>query len=121
MDIIKTKLQTQNTMSTCEKLEKLEKLESKIPNNNYNNTKQKQVPLNSFSTDFKPDCKPDHKIKYTNILSTVRIIHGEHGFFKGFFRGLTPRVMSNAPSCAVSWGTYEVVKHFLSSSRNYKS
>lgn len=32
---------------------------------------------------------------------------------KGFFKGLTPRIMSNSPACAISWGTYEVCKFFM--------
>ncbi len=54
------------------------------------------------------------EVKYKSIVSTMKAIYRENGFFKGFFRGLTPRVLSNSPSCAISWGTYEIVKHFLS-------
>ena len=40
-------------------------------------------------------------------------IYKENGIIKGFFKGLTPRVLSNSPACAISWGTYEVIKFSL--------
>ena len=91
MDNIKTKLQTQSTISICEKIDLLnnKKLETSI------------------------DCRSDNQIKYKNIFSTIRLIYKEDGFFKGFFKGLTPQLMRNSPSCAISWVTYEMVKHFL--------
>ncbi|AET39972.1 uncharacterized protein Ecym_5203 [Eremothecium cymbalariae DBVPG len=33
--------------------------------------------------------------------------------WKGFWRGLKPRVVSNMPATAISWTTYEFAKHFL--------
>ncbi|AMD19128.1 HBR227Cp [Eremothecium sinecaudum] len=33
--------------------------------------------------------------------------------WKGFFRGLKPRVISNMPATAISWTSYEFAKHFL--------
>lgn len=59
------------------------------------------------------DCKEEGDVKYRNIFSTVKSIYREHGFFKGFFKGLTPRILSNSPSCAISWVTYEIVKQTL--------
>lgn len=40
-------------------------------------------------------------------------IYNENGIIRGFFKGLTPRVLSNSPACAISWGTYEVIKYSL--------
>lgn len=94
MDNIKTKLQTQSTTSICEKIDLLS---------------DKKVIVDKPSI----DCKSETQIKYKNIFSTVRLIYKEDGFFKGFFKGLTPQLMRNSPSCAISWVTYEMVKHFL--------
>lgn len=115
MDNIKTKLQTQNTVSTCEKIdsmiEKLNKIDPK--NTNSGNYSLNTSNTSNFSTVNKTECNTEPKIKYKSILQTMKYIYREDGFFKGFFKGLTPRVISSAPSCAISWGTYEVVKHFL--------
>ena len=111
MDNIKTKLQTQNTISTCEKVDSMIK---DFELNNVKQTETKNKYASTFSTLQKPDCNTEPEVKYKSILSTAKYIMREDGFFKGFFKGLTPRIMSNAPSCAISWGTYELVKHFLS-------
>jgi hypothetical protein len=98
MDNIKTKLQTQAIKSSCEKFENINlNLDNKCDNNA---NKNKGV-LN------------ESEIKYKNITSTIRKIYTENGITKGFFKGLTPRVLSNSPACAISWGTYEIIKHFL--------
>jgi hypothetical protein len=55
----------------------------------------------------------ESNIKYKSIWSTAKLIYLENGGFKGFFKGVMPRVLASAPSCAISWGTYEAVKHFL--------
>jgi len=57
-------------------------------------------------------CKSIENIKYTNIRDTVKIIHAEEGI-RGFFKGVTPRVIGSAPAAAISWATYETVKKFL--------
>ena len=122
MDNIKTKLQTQNTTSTCERLDSLIKeFENTHKNSKMNLSElRSKFASSSFSTSQKPDCNTEPEIKYKNILSTVKYIYREDGFFRGFFKGLTPRIMSNAPSCAITWGTYEMVKHFLSERANKK-
>lgn len=112
MDNIKTKLQTQNTSSTCEKIDSM--IKELDANKKEITNKQKISIQTSFSTVNKPDCQTEPNLKYKNIFSTSRIIYKEDGFLKGFFKGVTPRMISNAPSCAISWGTYEIVKHFLS-------
>jgi hypothetical protein len=114
MDNIKTKLQTQNANSICEKLDSLKDKLS------VNEEKQQPKLSMNYSTSFRPDCQPDQGVKYKNILSTMKIIYNENGFFKGFFKGLTPRILSNSPSCAISWGTYEFIKHMLNMSLNKK-
>jgi solute carrier family 25 iron transporter 28/37 len=39
--------------------------------------------------------------------------------FKGFLRGLRPRVVSNMPSTAISWTSYEMAKFYLYRSGNF--
>jgi len=112
MDNIKTKLQTQDTKSTCEKIDSILKEFEKEKETT--TTSKTKVSQNAFSTVHKSDCNTEPQVKYKNILSTIRMILIEDGFVKGFFKGLTPRIMSNAPSCAISWVTYEMVKHCLS-------
>ena len=56
--------------------------------------------------------KDKKKIKYVDIASTIRTMFHEEGF-KGFHKGLLPRIMGQAPSAAVSWATYETIKNFL--------
>ena len=85
LDNIKTKLQTQSTDSYCEKCE-----ETKINK-----------------------CGSDNIIKYRDIPSTIKILYNEQGIKNGFFRGILPRVMFHAPSCAISWGSYEFLKSLL--------
>lgn len=121
MDNIKTKLQTQNMVPTCEKAEKLDQLlKDAIKNSPPVNKKENpsKVVINNFSSVPNKECNTEPEIKYKNILQTMKYIYKEDGFVKGFFKGLTPRIISTAPSCAISWGTYEVVKHFLSKNRN---
>jgi len=54
----------------------------------------------------------ERKIKYHDILSTVKTIMKEEGL-KGFVKGTVPRVLTHAPSSAVSWTAYEMLKKFL--------
>jgi solute carrier family 25 iron transporter 28/37 len=33
--------------------------------------------------------------------------------YRGFFRGMVPRLLSHTPAAAISWTTYETAKHYL--------
>ncbi len=55
-------------------------------------------------------------VKYQNILSTFTMIFKEEGL-RGFFKGGLPRVLSQAPSSAISWSAYEMLKKMLNSKR----
>lgn len=118
MDVIKTKLQTQNEKSNCEKLSnkrfniptttnntKFKEPSAKIQNVSYNYSKNEVLECNTKTKET--------KVKYTNVLSTTKLIYMESGL-KGFFKGVMPRVFASAPSCAISWGTYETIKYMLS-------
>ena len=54
--------------------------------------------------------KDPNKIKYKDIASTMKTIITEEGF-KGFTKGMLPRIMGQAPSAAVSWATYDTIKN----------
>ncbi|CCK73603.1 Fe(2+) transporter NDAI_0G06200 [Naumovozyma dairenensis CBS 421] len=43
-------------------------------------------------------------------------IYQVHGW-KGFWRGLKPRIIANMPATAISWTAYECAKHFLFSTK----
>lgn len=43
--------------------------------------------------------------------AALRIYHTEGA--AGFFRGMTPRVLSHTPAVAISWTTYETLKKYL--------
>jgi hypothetical protein len=120
MDNIKTKLQTQNLVSSCEKLDSINKEASNLGSGIKNFTDNKSFPTAkpAFSSSTRPECIPDKDVKYRNIMSTMKYIYRQDGFLKGFFRGLTPRIMNNSPSCAISWGTYEIIKHMISNNKH---
>ena len=58
----------------------------------------------------------EKKIKYQDILSTIKTIFREEGM-RGFVKGCVPRVLTHAPSSAVSWTAYEMIKEFLQKRR----
>jgi solute carrier family 25 protein 39/40 len=119
LDVIKTKLQTQNVEPSYHKiifptqninnnnLDGNSIIKDKI--NNSNNNTSSDINKNNSNS----NSKKESEVKYKNIWSTTKIIYREHGFFKGFFKGVVPRMMANVPSCAISWGTYETIKYFL--------
>lgn len=51
--------------------------------------------------------------RYSGIVSTMGAIHADEGW-RGFYRGLGPRVALAMPAAAVCWGTYETVRMSLS-------
>jgi solute carrier family 25 (mitochondrial iron transporter), member 28/37 len=52
------------------------------------------------------------KPKHLNWQQAAMAIWVEEGFL-GFWRGVLPRVLSHTPAVAISWTTYETVKHYL--------
>mmetsp|Transcript_141361 Transcript_141361/g.393945 ORF Transcript_141361/g.393945 Transcript_141361/m.393945 type:complete len:287 (-) Transcript_141361:86-946(-) len=48
-------------------------------------------------------------VRYDGLLSTAMTIRREEGI-NGLFRGTVPRLLFAAPSAAMCWGTYEVMK-----------
>lgn len=60
----------------------------------------------------------EKKIKYIDILSTMKTILKEEGA-RGFVKGIFPRIMAQAPSSAISWTAYEMMKKFLNTKTVY--
>jgi len=56
-------------------------------------------------------------IVYRGISATTKLIFKEEGL-RGFTKGLLPRVVTQAPSAAISWTTYELVKKLLLKNSN---
>lgn len=50
--------------------------------------------------------------KADTFKKAAKAIYEVHGW-KGFLRGLKPRVVANMPATAISWTAYECAKHFL--------
>jgi len=138
-DVIKTKLQTQNCFGVndncsnkiCAECPAGVKNETSTQKVDYMNKttestlkKDKKVlTLSSLNARFyvsnntnkaevqaKASAKP--AIIYTDILSTIKLIIKEEGF-KGFTKGMLPRMLNQAPSAAISWSTYEIAKSHL--------
>lgn len=112
LDNIKTKLQTQSEI--CEVNEKVYKTNN---NTKTDFKKMDSLKVAQFTKVEFQACKnivePPRRIKYTNIFSTINQIYNENGFFKGFYKGLTARILCVAPSVAISWGSYEFIKAAL--------
>lgn len=51
--------------------------------------------------------------KITGMVNAFRTIYSMHGV-RGYFRGVTARVLFQIPSTAISWSVYEFFKHNLS-------
>ena len=52
-------------------------------------------------------------MRYRDIVSTIKLVYKNEGT-SAFTRGIGPRMLINVPSTALSWGTYELIKGFLS-------
>lgn len=104
LDNIKTKLQTQSTMSSCERVEILmNKIEGELKQMN-----NKKCGVEEDIKKYQLE-EEKHLIKYRNIQQTAKVLYQERGFFKG----LGPRILFNSPSCAISWASYELMKHTI--------
>ena len=57
-------------------------------------------------------CDDVVRVKYTNFKSTAIQIF-QHEGLKGFVRGVVPRAMQASMSSALSWVSYEFIKHTL--------
>jgi solute carrier family 25 iron transporter 28/37 len=53
------------------------------------------------------------QLRYYSVTQTIRLIVEEEGI-NAFIRGVVPRVLTHAPSVAISWTAYEMAKSLLS-------
>jgi len=82
---------------------------------------QQLTPACSVTSNPKTNCpltSSTSKITQKPIVAgwrdaAIRIYQTEGG--AGFFRGVTPRILSHTPAVAISWTTYETAKEYLKS------
>jgi solute carrier family 25 iron transporter 28/37 len=132
MDVIKTKLQTQ---AICDEIccpSTLNGTQSPVTGNTnpippttstssslgHGHQEVNNTNSSSLVTKFKRTLasintvKANHQVKYQNVACTIKLIMMEEGL-RGFFRGVVPRMITQAPSSAISWATYESIKGLL--------
>jgi hypothetical protein len=51
-------------------------------------------------------------VKYQNAITASKTIFKEEGL-RGFTKGVFPRILAQAPSSAISWASYEMIKRLL--------
>lgn len=61
--------------------------------------------------------EPNLQVRYRGLLDALMQIRNQEGY-AGFFRGVGPRLFVHAPSVAVSWTTFEVLKKTLDRMNN---
>eukprot|EP00088_Acartia_fossae_P026733 TRINITY_DN2752_c0_g1_i1.p1 TRINITY_DN2752_c0_g1~~TRINITY_DN2752_c0_g1_i1.p1 ORF type:complete len:391 (-),score=70.98 TRINITY_DN2752_c0_g1_i1:1766-2938(-) len=57
--------------------------------------------------------------KIVGMSAAMRTVHTVAGF-QGFFRGVRARILFQAPSTAICWGTYECFKHLLTLEKTFE-
>ena len=55
-----------------------------------------------------------NQVEVRGLWNAAKTVYDLRGF-RGFFQGLMPRILYQAPSTAISWFVYETFKYFLSS------
>jgi len=120
LDNIKTRLQTQTFFSDSRRDVAKISIEK---NNNARVSlfgvaaRSLMAPKSHFTT-VKESALSERDIKYRDIMSTARTILREEGF-RGFVKGVVPRIFAQAPASAISWTTYEMMKKLLKSQKVY--
>ena len=139
MDVIKTKLQTQNCFGINDLCPHCNLKNCSLKHNEHNNVNK--VDINTLRKEKKPLFIPNliaryfvsnntqskgsyhsnnqrQKVIYKDIFSTIKSILQEEGL-RGFTKGAIPRIMSQAPSAAISWSTYEIIKRYLTKNNRF--
>lgn len=102
LDRVKTALQTQQLAPVCSAFQNQQQ---QAPHSS------STIPKSTPST-LPPYCPRNHMVIHANWRDAARFIGKTEGL-AGFFRGLTPRVLSHTPAVAISWTTYETAKQYL--------
>lgn len=115
LDVIKTRLQTQELKPSCHKLREL--MEMGFDQDKIN----KQLPPDCGKEacgPASPECEFELKtVRYRDFFQTIKLIYKREGL-SAFSKGVGPRMCINVPSTALSWGTYELIKTFLGANNN---
>jgi len=120
LDIIKTRLQTQDLLPVS--IDSVDgdkngrgafKIGSEPQRGSYRPAADLSVRYYSGASGSSVD-KSRHALRYLyqSTLQTARAIFLEAGF-TGYFRGVLPRVLTHAPAVGISWTAYESAKAFL--------
>lgn len=72
----------------------------------------KELPVSSVESVICECVEARGRIKYKDIIGTFKYICKEEGF-KGFYKGFTPKVVTQSFSTAISWTVYEAAKSYL--------
>jgi solute carrier family 25 (mitochondrial iron transporter), member 28/37 len=111
LDVVKTRLQTQEVQPSCKRLRQMWENKKQIE------LKNEMKCCDQMGTHggkgHHPDChfsvRPS---RYTDFRATVKYILKTEGPM-AFTKGVFARMSINVPSTALSWGTYEFIKSFL--------
>eukprot|EP01015_Nassula_variabilis_P016556 TRINITY_DN2545_c0_g1_i7.p1 TRINITY_DN2545_c0_g1~~TRINITY_DN2545_c0_g1_i7.p1 ORF type:complete len:340 (-),score=15.21 TRINITY_DN2545_c0_g1_i7:76-1095(-) len=115
LDVIKTKLQTQSIQKNLVSM----RSKDEVKQIKLEVVDKKSQLISSFARNYQSsqDMAQSSGIKYRNILQTIQSIYLEEGL-RGFVKGVTPRMLQQAPSAAISWTVYEMIKNSLINRNN---
>uniref|UniRef100_A0AAV1VED0 Mitoferrin n=1 Tax=Peronospora matthiolae TaxID=2874970 RepID=A0AAV1VED0_9STRA len=124
LDVAKTRLQTQSMMTTDEASvgNFISRIKSTSLSPRFSRT-ELQLQTRSVSITTPSSCSINSRLgtdqtgpvlcrQYGGLMDALIQIRTQEGF-AGFFRGVYPRLLVHAPSVAVSWTTFEVLKKTL--------
>jgi solute carrier family 25 iron transporter 28/37 len=109
LDRVKTALQTQQLVPVC----------SAFPNQQQHSSSSLATTKSAHAA-LPPYCPRNNMVMHANWREAAQFIWKTEGP-AGFFRGLTPRVLSHTPAVAISWTTYETAKQYILSHHHHYS
>mmetsp|Transcript_5281 Transcript_5281/g.15500 ORF Transcript_5281/g.15500 Transcript_5281/m.15500 type:complete len:361 (-) Transcript_5281:168-1250(-) len=122
LDMIKTRLQTQNFSSFSSAAAGSSSLSSALPHPpsspvSSSLSSSRAAPLSqqtrhAFTLTARDIATSKPPLRLHGALDAARAIYQEAGL-AGFMRGVVPRLLVSSPSVAISWTAYEVAKSFL--------
>lgn len=110
LDVIKTRLQTQD-LEPCPQMVTVHKGSTVSAGS-------ASVPLGSSGSNGPLGLRQLLSLPFRGTLSVFNTIRAEQGY-RGFARGVVPRVMVQSPAVAISWTVYEGVKSLLVSKEKW--